>query len=369
MNETQLSRPVEVPPFGLRGTGQFTQVYRFAPEFKDILLMLADMPGCEFSLSDFGIDGSAGLPEFPRDAELPPWRANGLVVSGKRVSIERVRISDIPGTALVLENGWCKLDNVSTQRNRNGVIVMTHDTKLRSLTIDDSAYVGLRLIGGGACVDGSHICGARTACVIEQPAMLRGCYHEGAEIGTDILEGASGTQMSGLNIGPGTCSRRGVRIGAHGCSVSGLHGAVPGTSKEHPDSAGVEVLPGLTNETISGELVLGGDGAVGCIFQGATSTLDLKGGWNGPVRGTFVRVAGPITGCEIKLRGHGGGGEAVLDLRDSQLDKVNGQGNDIDIKWAPGTTPAVLYPGGSKKYNLAPGTQLKVNGVLQGKDK
>jgi hypothetical protein len=76
-----------------------------------------------------------------------------------------------------------------------------------------------------------------------------------------------------------------------------------------------------------------------------------------------VRVAEAITGSTVELRGAGDGG-TVLDLSASGLDRVVGLGNEFKIKWS-GTAKRVIYPGGGGIYNLAPGTQLWIDGRLQ----
>ncbi len=97
--------------------------------------------------------------------------------------------------------------------------------------------------GPGSVVDVDHICGADRAVVVTQQAEFHTAYHEAARIGTHILAQASGTRFDGLNIGPGTCWERGVKIEAHGCTIKGLFGMVMAETATHPDIAGVEILP------------------------------------------------------------------------------------------------------------------------------
>ncbi len=59
-----------------------------------------------------------------------------------------------------------------------------------------------------------------------------------------------------------------------------------------------------------------------------------------------------------------GDGGTVFDLSASGLDRVDGLGNEFKIKWS-GSAKRVIYPGGGTTYNLAPGTQLWVDGRLQ----
>ena len=78
---------------------------------------------------------------------------------------------------------------------------------------------------------------------------------------------------------------------------------------------------------------------------------------------TAVRVDSSIKNCRISIRGSAQHG-TVLDLSQSGLNTDNGKGNEFDIHWV-GAATKVLYPGGGTKFNLAPGTVVKVNGVVQ----
>ena len=78
---------------------------------------------------------------------------------------------------------------------------------------------------------------ADRAAVVTQPAEFHADYHEAARIGTDILPGADGTLIDDLNIGPGTCWQRGVKIRTHGSTISGLHGSVRAENAAQPDIA------------------------------------------------------------------------------------------------------------------------------------
>ena len=82
---------------------------------------------------------------------------------------------------------------------------------------------------------------------------------EAARIGTNIMPGADGTRIDGLNIGPGTCWERGVKIKAHGCNITNLYGTVRAETKEHPNSACVEIAPNLLHEVVTGSLVIAAD--------------------------------------------------------------------------------------------------------------
>lgn len=344
--------------------------------------------------SDLTIDGRAELRSYPwsypewapkPDPHGPdhPVRADGLCVEGSGFIGERLRFFQIPGTALIVKSGrgnqagaygiydaaFPVLDNIFVTSAISGINVQAGDAKLSHIYITGIVKDGLTLSGSGSVVEEDHVWGADRSAVFTVPISARDCYHEAARIGTDIMPGADGTRIDGLNIGPATCWERGVKIQAHGCNITNLYGTVRPESKENPDSAGVEILPNLLHEVVTGSLVIGSDPktpaatAKGLILRGNRQKVDLKGGWNSPCKATYVRVEGTVTGSTVEIRGTGDGG-TVLDLSASDLNKVEGGGNEFKIKWG-GTANRVIYPGGGSHYNLAPGTQLWIDGQLQ----
>ncbi len=344
--------------------------------------------------SDLTIDGRAEIRNYPwsyrEGAPKPdphgpdvPFRADGLCVEGNGFIGERLRFYQIPGTALVVKAGragqagvfgifdaaFNVLDNIFVTSAINGVNVAATDSKLSHIYITGIIKDGLTVSGSGSVIENDHVWGADRSAVFTQPVSAHDCYHEAARIGTDIMPGADGTRIDGLNIGPGTCWERGVKIEAHGCNITNLYGMVHPETKENPDNAGVEILPNLLHEVVSGSLVISADAntpdatAKGLILRGNRQKIDLKGGWNSPCKATFIRVEGTVTGSTVEIRGTGDGG-TVLDLSASDLNKVDGAGNEFKIKWG-GSATRVIYPGGGNHYNLAPGTQLWIDGQLQ----
>jgi hypothetical protein len=404
-----LAKQSSQPGGWLHGEDRFGTVLRFAPTVKGAFIQTEDYGNsraggfwndantqgdtnlranlCSMA-SDFTVDGRAevrpypwGRPEGAPNPDLHgpdfPFRADGLCVQGSGFCLERLRFYQIPGTALRIKGGRGKqagafgiydtlvgeLNNIYVMQALGGIVVEAGDTKLHEIYITQVVRDGLTISGPGSVVDVDHICGADRAVVVTQQAEFHTAYHEAARIGTHILAGAPGTRIDGLNIGPGTCWERGVKIEAHGCTVTGLFGTVMAESAAHPDIAGIEILPRLVNEVIEGSLVVDGDGSEALILRGHRNKIDLKGGWSKRVNATFVRVAEAITGSTVELRGAGDGG-SVLDLSASNLDRVDGQGNEFKIKWS-GTAKRVIYPGGGAIYNLAPGNQLWIDGRLQ----
>lgn len=403
-----LGKQPSQPGGWLRGEDRFGTVLRFAPTVKGAFIQtedFGDRAGATWNdantqgdtnlranlcsmASDFTVDGRAELHPYPwsrpEGAPSPdlhgpdcPFRADGLCAQGGGFCGERLRFFQIPGAGLRLKGGIGKqsgavgiYDNILSELTQiwvtqalYGIVVEAGDTKLHGIYITGVAHDGLTMSGPGSVVDVDHIFGADRAVVVTQQTEFHAAYHEAARIGTHILAGAPGTRIDGLNIGPGTCWQRGVKIEAHGCTIKGLFGMVMAETADHPDIAGVEILPGLVNEVIEGGLEMAGDGSEALILRGHRNKVDLKGGWNKRINATFVRVAEAVTGSTVEVRGAGEGG-TVLDLSASGLDRVNGQGNEFKIKWG-GTAKRVIYPGGGTIYNLAPGTQLWIDGRLQ----
>ena len=406
-------KAVSQPGGWLRGEDRFGTVLRFAPNVRGSLIQTEDFGEgrvggywndgntqgdtnlranlCSMA-TDFTVDGRAEIRAYPWSytewAKKPdphgpdfPVRADGLLVQGNGFVGERLRFYQIPGTALRLKT--CRseqagpfgiYDHFNDELNWvwvshavNGIVVEAGDAKLHAIYISGIIRDGLTMSGPGSVVELDHICGADRAAVVTQPAEFHTVYHEAARIGTDIMPGADGTRIDDINIGPGTCWQRGIKIQANGCTVNGLHGTVKAESPEQPDIAGVEIMPRLLNQVITGELVVDGDGSTALILRGHRGKIDLKGGWNKRVNATFVRVAEAVTGSTVELRGGGDGG-TVLDLSASNLDRVDGQGNEFKIKWS-GNAKRVIYPGGGTIYNLAVGTQLWIDGRLQSAEK
>jgi hypothetical protein len=399
----------------LRGEDRFGTVLRFAPSVRGCLIKTegyGDGTAGGFwnhnnelgdttlksnlcsSASNFTVDGQAEFRPYPHayfDAHPKPDphgpdfvpRADGLCAEGAGFSAENLRFFKIPGTALIVRLGrgpqagaFGVFDGQPTEIRQivvheavNGIQVEAGDTKLSDIYISNVVKDGLIVRGPGTMIEGDHICGADRAAVFSAVATASNCYHEAARIGTHILPGAECTRIDGLNIGPGTCTERGVKIEASGTTIVGLFGMMPAESEKHPDVVGVEIGRGPFNVSVEGSVTIMGDNksknstAKALTLSGHGHKVDLRGGWNVPTKATFVRVAGSATGCKIEIRGHGDGGTA-LDLSASQLDRVNGLGNEFKVFWA-GKAARVIYPGGGTTYNLAPGTQLWIDGVLQ----
>jgi hypothetical protein len=325
-----------------------------------LAITIAD--GEECHLADNPINGNAGLPTYPW-ALLPAsgdvsqlTTCDGIVATGGTFCADRLSIDQVAGAGLVV-NGNARIDGIRIHRAVIGAVLNTPDSFVRGVAMDGFVKDGLILSGSGLQVDMTHICGADRACVITQACRVENAYHEAARIGTDILPGADGTQIDGLNIGPGSCWERGLRIGANGCTINGLTGAVQGQDQavpSHRDIAGVEILPGILHTTIDGQLVVTGDGSAAAILRGTGNTITLKGGWNGKVNATFLRVVGPVKDCTAIITDCSGDGGTVFDFS-AMIDLGN---NHFSGTWDGSAARAIMPPKG-----FAPTSELVFNGA------
>jgi hypothetical protein len=231
---------------------------------------------------------------------------------------------------------------------------------LSRIAIAGVAQDGIVNSGPGAYIDDCHVWGAGRSAVFKEETVATNCYFEAARIGLEIL--GYNCEIDGLNIGPGTCSERGVLIKASSATIKRLRGVVAVTPAGKPPIAGVEIAPGQSSARINGRLALG-EGSIGLIVRGGNHKIDFDPGWVDGTKATAVRVEGDLLNCEINIRGAAQSG-TILDLSASNLDKRSNGNNVFHIDWY-GAANKVIYPGGSTKYNLAPGTTLWVNGVLQ----
>jgi hypothetical protein len=393
---TQASRPAAV----LAGTDEFGTVFRFAPTVKGQLIKTegydsgkvgtwwnnANTDGdtslksllCP-SARNFSVDGQAGLETHPYSQAGPhaldcPRRADGLCVQGSGFTGEHLRFFQIPGTAVVLKSGagnqagsvslldsqTTRLDNITVLISIDGIDCQVGDARLSRIAIVGVAHDGLVVSGPGTYLDDCHVWGATRAAVFNTETIASNCYFEAARIGLEIL--GDGCEVEGLNIGPATCWERGVLIKSHGNMISRLRGTVHGTSAGQPAVAGVEIAPGKSSENISGRLAIG-DGSIGIIVRGQHQTIDLAPGWPDGTKATAVRVEAGVFNTKIDIRGSAQTG-TVLDLSASNLNSPGNGNNEFRIDWI-GAANTVVYPGGGTQYNLAPGTRIWLNGVLQ----
>lgn len=362
--------PIVVPATGLRGHGRY-DTRTFA---KSVTGTLVKGDGNLLEVGDLGINGQAGMHAYPHfhpdwvkeklDLAGPdaPVRAVGLQLTGDDCRASNIRLRDIPGTGAIFAGGDWLGSDIDIRGARQGLILNTPDGKFQNIYIGGVIEDGLTIGAQGVVVIGDHVSGAGgAACRIKAPARFTSAYHEAAAIGTLIEPGADGTVIEGLDVGPGTCWDRCVKICAHGCSVTGIRGEVRLNEPVHPDSGGIEIAPGMVHTVVEGSLVIQWDKArpdataVGVIYRGDRGTLDLRGGWNAPTGATYVRAEGDINGGRISIRGKGDGG-CVLDASKASWRDVK-----VDLSWE----------GSAKRFKppmKATNCEIRVDGVLQTKE-
>lgn len=338
---------------------------------------------------DFGVDGSAVIRDggyaynewwTAPDVTGPDFvlKADGLQAQGADFRAERLSFFSIPGAAMRLLGGngsrsgstgfyddiVPRIDDISIHRCMYGIIQGMGDCKMTNIWIAGCIKDGL-VLNSPTAVLNAHCWGMDRGCVINSTSELTQCYFEAARIGLQVSSGASGSRITGLNIGPATTFYRCIKIDTSGTDISGIIGTVRAPDATWTDIAGCEIASGVVHNRIQGSMVLNGDGAKGVILRGTSNEIDLIGGWNVTLStGTYVEVLENPLRSKITIRGKGTGG-IVLDLSTTTLDSIDGQGLEIDICWNGTPTTMVKYPGGGTDYNLTTGTTLRINGVLQ----
>ncbi len=311
------------------------------------------------------IDGQGKIPPYPWSKPPTPWRADGVVIRGRGTRIENLCLFQIPGTALVLRDGTGEqagtfsafeqlttVDNLHVSQSINGFLCECLDAKLSGVWITGIEKDGLTLNAPNVTLTDSHVWGADVAARIKQISQLSGtCYHEAARVGTLVEESAHGTVAERIYIGPATCREVAVKIEANGVTIGNVAGDVAATA------VGVDILPKTRTAKIGCQYVINA-GGTGTRFGGALHQIGQRS-W-ARAGATAVKVL-PCVGCTLDLRvmDYGEGGIA-LDLSASGLDKSDGRGNVFRVWMAD--KMKIIYPGGGERYNLAPGSELWING-------
>lgn len=342
------------------------------------------------SIRDMAIDGAAGIRDYPwsynqwhpqfdatgkkvPDLTGPDCEqlADGVVLDGDEPAASNLQITQIAGTGLVIKNATQTIARASVIHVHsaiNGVDVEATDARLDNLTMDNIVHESVSVHGGGnVFIDTAHVTGGDVGYHFAAKVIGNAIFADNQRIGA-IFDGIS-WESHVTNFCALGCWERSCVIGENGITLDPVDVHVPLETAEHPSTAGLEILPNLSQADIRGSIKIDGDAklpnatATGTILRGSRHKLDLKGGWDSPAKATFVRCEGHIAGTTLDIRGSGDGGTA-LDLSATDLNNVAGDGNEFKIHWG-GTAARVIYPGGGTKFNLAPGTQLWIDGVLQ----
>jgi hypothetical protein len=361
------------------GAGELTTTLRFDPSFKGTMIETRPKCGNAPEVGGFQVDGRRGDNAGFQTAD----RADGIKIVADNAYVHDIGLINVPGTALTVDGHsppgdqsdifGCRsprIENIFINQCNNGLVVNAGDAKLRSIDIVGTNKVGLTLNSPGAILISSHVWGTGThgtACWIRQQCQVYGGYFEAARLGVHIQ--GHGSEITGLNIGPATCWRRGVLIEANGCKLRNVHGDVmaeDATIPEHGDIAGLEFAPWTVDNIVDCRFTVNGS-SKGIIVAGNRQAIDTNC-WMplATKKAVNVKVL-RTTGTKIRIVGECQNG-TCLDLSESQLHELDGLGNDFELRVEQlGKGVLVKYPNNSPTYNLAPGTTLRINGELQGK--
>lgn len=333
------------------------------------------------TVSNLAVDGQAGLHNEPYYRNSTPDlygpdfvpTADGVSLQGTGIRGEHLRLFQIPGTALVMRGGgggnygqFCAYDYATSRASDveilncyAGIDDSVGDSRAERIAIAGVAKDGVVASGPGTYLDDIHVWGADRGAVFSTQIIGTNLYLEASRIGLHVLYHSDGSEVDGLNIGPGTCWERGALIESDEVAISRLKGTV------RTDTVGVEIKPYRANVSIQGRLGFSGP-AIGILLAGHNNCADLSA--SSEIKGTtfvkVVQVADSLpTKIDVRVRGFLGAGVA-LDLSESGLDKAGGQGNKFDVKCNGNGTP-VIYPGGGTKYNLAEGNTVLIDDEVQ----
>jgi hypothetical protein len=168
-----------------------------------------------------------------------------------------------------------------------------------------------------------------------------------ARVGCEILPGCDGSTFAGLNIGPSTCTSRGVSLHSHGVEITRLAGSVSGAQV-----VGVDIADGVSEAALAGR-INAYNGATAFVVRGHHHVLNVR--CDLAAGATAVKLVGKITGSKIDLTGWGPADCTALDLSEAQL-----AGCEVSVRFN-GPARRVIYPADSNK--LPTGNQLTIDGV------
>lgn len=339
------------------------------------------------SMANIAVIGKAQLHAYPYSYNTTPpdiygpdfiFKSDGLCIQAPGFRGNYLRFSQIPGTAIRLkqatgtqdgnynayDSDFSMMDWIKINSSMYGIVDETTDGKWDHIFI--SGVVKDGFTGGNSTnLTNSHIYGADRSLVCAGKLEGENLYCEAARIGTHVTSQAFGTKIRGLNIGPGTCTSRGILVDTHGVEITGINNIVRAEDATYPDVAGLELSSGVLNGVFQGALEINGT-STGFKIRGHRHRINMDGGaWGTSANGRLVEVLEASTRCDIDIKGNIVGGVA-LDLTSSNLNNINGKGNKFNIRVdCTGGAIPIKYPGGGSVYNLAPGNELFIDGVLQ----
>lgn len=319
--------------------------------------------------------------------------AHGLCMQGSGHEVRRVKLWQIPGTALRILGGaegpteqggpwsmydewsshieWIKIDGAY-----KGVEFTISDSSATHVHIDGCVTDGIVFGSSGGMLSNSHVGGCDRAFVFTYPCKAHLLYADGCRIGVHIK--ADNVEINGLELG-GVNYERGVIVDGNCASITDLTGRVYGD--RNPPATVVECARSRVGHYIRGQIIVSGN-ETGLDFNyNHRSEVNLRGNCGG--QSTFVKVRGykddkgrgyaPQTN-RMDLSGLVDGG-TYLDLSESNLNVASGGGSVYRL-WIGGQGGLVIkYPGygtpanPNNKFNLIPGTRVYINDELQGNGK
>jgi hypothetical protein len=328
--------------------------------------------GAEIRVSPFGYPDWAPKPD-PHGPDFQPY-ADGLCMEGAGNIARRLRFHQIPGTAIRIRNGaetpkeqtgvfgiydeWgSHVDSINIKSAHKGMEFLVGDSTANNIFVDSVITDGIVFASSGGMLSNVHVAGADRGVVFTFPCQATNIYAEASRIGTHIQAG--GVRINGLEMGPGTCSWRGVLIEGNYNQITGLSGAVSPNANER--AACLEITsPTYAENYIQGRIGINGN-ETGIIFRGRLSKVVLQADIGSTdSSATLLKVVGATSGNTFEVFAWINGG-ILVDL----AEYAGGGGDVFDIKVNRTNGTIVRYPGGGTKYNLRAGTRVYINGELQ----
>lgn len=330
-------------------------------------------------VADISIDGCGEFRPYPftytefwkkPDVHGPdmPVRADGVCLQGSGVRLERLKLFNIPGTAIIARSGVgdqagflgfydCEiptLDDVRIFQAINGVDWRCGDGKISRLWVYCVSHVGLTIDAPGTYCATTHVCGADIGCRVVTESFFRDAYHESSRIGTILEANAHGCRFDGLNFGPGTNRECSLRVLSNGNRIRGITGGVGDPAKTNPAIVGIDAQGAYNN--YEGNLRIESN-CVGARITNDNGTIDL--GTFQPHGGTAIKVVGAIKNWTVRVCVQAYEDAVALDMSDM----IDGGNNQFHVTGGP--VVKVIYPGGAETFTPAAATVLTINGANQ----
>ncbi len=250
-----------------------------------------------------------------------PQVADGLILDGSAPRGAQLELKNIAGTALTLKGTAIgRLGDVNVHTAINGVRVDATDAQLDHVNVDNIVKDSITVAGGGNdFIDVSHVCGGDRGFVFLSRILGRGLFADNERIGCTFTGDSHGSYVDGFTLLG--CWERGIVLDANGVTISKLNGTTGDAN--HSGTIGVQFLPGVCHETVSGWLFVA-ENSIGLNVTGDRNEVDLTGGgWNVKQdASTYLKLYGHITKSTFKVRAYCNGG-TVIDTNAANLDETD----------------------------------------------